>query len=322
MIRKKILKNIEDTYTTEQELLKSLDITHEKLKEHILNLKDVGYEIVYDEEKGYKLQETPDILAPYEISRGLKTEKIGNSIHFYDELESTNDTAKKFVKEDAKEGTVIIAEKQTAGRTRKYDGWVSPEGGIYMTIILRPDVPLIEASKLTIVTGVAIAKTLHDKFGINAGIKWPNDILINDKKIAGILTEAVTNYSSSELEAVLVGIGIDVNIEDEDIPEELQNVATTVKKEINEELKRADILRVFLYIFEELYEEFNNGNFKYIVSEWRRLSATTGNRVKVYKNGRVLFADAVGITNEGILIVEKDDKTLEKITSGEVEILK
>lgn len=322
MIRKKILKNIEDTYTTEQELLKSLDITHEKLKEHILNLKDVGYEIVYDEEKGYKLQETPDILAPYEISRGLKTEKIGNSIHFYDELESTNDTAKKFVKEDAKEGTVIIAEKQTAGRTRKYDGWVSPEGGIYMTIILRPDVPLIEASKLTIVTGVAIAKTLHDKFGINAGIKWPNDILIDDKKIAGILTEAVTNYSTSELEAVLVGIGIDVNIEDEDIPEELQDVATTVKKEINEELKRADILRVFLYIFEELYEEFKNGNFKYIVSEWRRLSSTTGNRVKVYKNGRVLFADAVGITNEGILIVEKDDGKLEKITSGEVEILK
>ena len=322
MIRKKILKNIEDTYTTEQELLKSLDITHEKLKEHILKLKDVGYKIVYDEEKGYKLQETPDILAPYEISRGLKTEKIGNSIHFYDELESTNDTAKKFVKEDAKEGTVIIAEKQTAGRTRKYDGWVSPEGGIYMTIILRPDVPLIEASKLTIVTGVAIAKTLHDKFGINAGIKWPNDILIDDQKIAGILTEAVTNYSTSELEAVLVGIGIDVNIEDEDIPEELQDVATTVKKEINEELKRADILRVFLYIFEELYEEFNKGNFKYIVSEWRRLSSTTGNRVKVYKNGRVLFADAVGITNEGILIVEKDDGKLEKITSGEVEILK
>lgn len=322
MIRKKILKDIENSYVTEIELLNHLNITNEKLHDHISNLKNVGYDIVFDEKKGYKLEKAPDILEPYEISRGLKTNRIGNNIHFYDELESTNDTAKKFVEEDAKEGTVIIAGHQTAGRTRKYAGWISPEGGIYMTLILRPELSLVEASKLTIVTGVAIAKTLHDEFGIDAGIKWPNDILINDKKIAGILTEAVTDYSTNKLKAVLVGIGIDVNIDENDIPKELESVATSVKKEIEKELNRAELLRVFLHIFEELYDEFINGNFKYIVSEWRRLSATTGNRVKVYKNARVIFADAVGITNEGILIVERDDGTLEKITSGEVQILK
>ncbi len=320
MIRKKILKNIENKYVTEDELLSKLDITNEKLKKHMLNLKDVGYQIEFDQDKGYKLGDVPDILEPYEVSRGLKTEKIGNNIHFYDKIGSTNNTAKKFVEEGAKEGTVIIAGKQTAGRTRKYDGWVSPEGGIYMTLILRPDLPLIEASKLTIVTGVAIAKTLHDQFNIDAGIKWPNDILIGNKKIAGILTEAVSDYN--QLKAVLVGIGIDVNIDEKDIPERLRKTATSVKKEVNKEFNRAEILRVFFKIFEDLYDEFINGNFKYIVSEWRRLSSTTGNRVKVYKHGKAIFADAVGITNQGILIIERENGKLEKITSGEIEILK
>ena len=321
MIRKKILKNIEDSYVTEEELLEKLDITHEKLKDHILNLKDVGYDILYDLDKGYKLKDVPDILDAYEVARGLKTEMMGNSIHFYDTLESTNDTAKKFVEDGAKEGSVIIAGSQTAGRTRKYDDWVSPEGGIYMTLILRPKVALQEASKLTIVTGVAIAKTLHDKFGINAGIKWPNDILIGDKKISGILTEAVTNYETNELEAVLVGIGIDANIKEEDIPDDLKEVATTIKKEIDKRINRADILRTFLGVFEELYKEFNKGNFKYIIAEWRILSSTTGNRVKVYKNGKVTYGDAVGITNKGLLIVEDDDGKLIKISSGVVEII-
>ena len=169
--------------------------------------------------------------------------------------------------------------------------------------------------------GVAIAKTLHDKFGINAGIKWPNDILIGDKKISGILTEAVTNYETNELEAVLVGIGIDANIKEEDIPDDLKEVATTIKKEIDKRINRADILRTFLGVFEELYKEFNKGNFKYIIAEWRRLSSTTGNRVKVYKNGKVTYGDAVGITNKGLLIVEDDDGKLIKISSGVVEII-
>jgi BirA family biotin operon repressor/biotin-[acetyl-CoA-carboxylase] ligase len=144
-------------------------------------------------------------------------------------------------------------------------------------------------------------------------------LLIGNKKICGILTEAVTNQD--KLESVLVGIGIDVNINDEDIPQKLQSVATSVKKETQIELNRAEIIRSFFKIFEELYEEFKKGNFKHIVSEWRRLSSTTGNRVKVYKKGEVLIADAVGITNEGALIVETDEGKLEKITSGECIII-
>lgn len=318
MIRKNILKNIEEEYATESELLKKLEISQEKLKKNMEILKEAGYKIVHDD-KGYKLEDTPDIVEPFEVSRGLSSKYIGHNIHFYEEVESTNNTAKKFVENNAPEGTVIIAEHQTAGRSRKRADWISPEGGIYMTMILRPEVTLLEASKLTIVTGVSIAKTLHDKFDVNVGIKWPNDLLIGNKKICGILTEAVTE--KDKLEAVLVGIGIDVNIDEKDIPDEIQNIATSVKKETNIELNRAEIMREFFKTFEDLYEEFKIDNFKYIVSEWRRLSSTTGNRVKVYKDGKAVIADAVGITNNGALIIETDDGKLEKITSGECIII-
>ncbi|MBR3212913.1 MAG: biotin--[Methanosphaera sp.] len=259
------------------------------------------------------------MIEPFEIERNLSTKYIAHNIHFYQEVTSTNDIAKKFVDNDAPEGTVIIAEQQTAGRSRSKNDWASPEGGIWMTLILKPEVTLLEASKLTIVTGVAIAKTLHDKFNLDAGIKWPNDIMIGNKKICGILTEAVTDYD--DLKAVLIGVGIDVNINQSDLPDNLQDIATTVSEESTEEIKRAEIMKVFFSIFEELYEEFKNGQFKHIIGEWRRLSSTTGNRVKVYKDGKAMLADAVGIDNQGALIVELDDGSLEKIISGECIII-
>ncbi len=319
MMNNKILENIQDEYVTESELINKLNITHEKLKEDIKKLEETGYEINIDDDKGLKLEEAPDILEPYEIKRGLESKYIGHCIHFYDEVESTSDTAREYLENNAEEGTVIIAGRQTAGRSRKKDDWASPEGGIYMTMILKPDITLTQAPKLTIVTGVAIAKTLHDHFNIDVGIKWPNDILIEKKKICGILTEGIGEYD--QLDAVLIGIGIDVNMSENKLPDDVQNVATTIKEEVNTKINRAEIIRVFFKVFEELYEKYQDGEFKYIVSEWRRLSATTGNRVKVYTNGRSIYADAVGIDNEGFLIVETDEGELEKITSGRVLII-
>ncbi len=320
MIRKNILKYIENEYVTENDLIERLNTNHEKLNENIIKLIDAGYEIKHNDEKGYKLISTPDILEPFEIQRNLTAKYIGHSIHYYKEVTSTNDIAEKFVELEEPEGSVIIAEKQTAGRSRKKTDWISPEGGIWMTLILRPDVDLLQASKLTIVTGVALAKTLNDDFDIQAGIKWPNDILIDDKKMCGILTEAITE--KDKIKAVLVGIGVDVNIDEEKIPDDLKPIATTINKHVNKAIKRSDILNAFFNHFEIFYDEFIKGNFKYTINEWRRLSTTTGKRVKVYKKGKALCADAIGIDNTGALIVELDDGKLEKITSGEVKILK
>ncbi len=319
MTIKEILENIQDDYVTESELIDNLNITHEKLKTHIEELRDSGYEINIDEDKGLKLENAPDILEPYEIKRGLESKYIGHTIHFFDEVESTSDTAREFLDKGAEEGTVIIAGSQTAGRSRKVDDWASPEGGIYMTMILRPDLTLTQAPKLTIVTGVAIAKTLHDHFNLDVGIKWPNDLLIDNKKICGILTEAIGDFD--KLDAVLIGIGIDVNMSEQNLPEDIQDIATSIREEVNTRMSRADIIRTFFKVFEDLYEQYQNGEFKYIVSEWRRLSATTGNRVKVYTSGKSIYADAVGINNDGELIVETDEGELEKITSGRVIIL-
>ena len=170
MIRKHILKKIQEEYVTESELLEKLNITHENLKENLLKLKDAGYDIRFEDKKGYKLFSSPDIIEPFEIKRNLSTNYIAQNIHFYQEVTSTNDIAKKFVDNDAPEGTVIVAEQQTAGRSRSKNDWASPEGGIWMTLVVKPEVTLLEASKLTIVTGVAIAKTLHDHFNIPACI--------------------------------------------------------------------------------------------------------------------------------------------------------
>lgn len=320
-MKKNILRNIAEEYVTESELIEKLNITHEHLKEHIAILQDAGYDIRHEKEKGYKLFNTPDILEPFEVERNLKTKYMAHNIHYYKEVTSTNDIAKDLIKNDEPEGSVVIAEQQSAGRSRKNREWASPEGGIWMTLILKPNVSLLEASKLTIVAGVSIAKTLHDEYDIDAGIKWPNDILIGSKKICGILTEAVTD-ENNDIKAILIGIGMDINVDKEDIPENLQNIATSVKEETHKELKRAEILNVFFKIFEDFYEEFKAGDIKNIISEWRRLSSTTGNRVKVYKDRKAIIADAVGISNEGALIVELDDGSLEKITSGECFILK
>ena len=136
-----------------------------------------------------------------------------------------------------------------------------------MTMILRPEVSLKEASKLTIVTGVAIAKTLHDVFDIDVGIKWPNDLLIGNKKICGILTEAVTDYD--EIKAVLVGIGVDVNFDEDKLPDKLKDVATSVKAELDTEYNRAEIIKEFFKVFEELYEQYKNmtSNILYLSGE-------------------------------------------------------
>ena len=228
MIRKKILNNIENDYNSEKELIKKLDITKCKLEETIEQLEKKGY-IINKTEKGYKLKDTPDILEPFEIKRKLETKIIGKTIHFYKEVKSTNTIATDFLKNGAEDGTIIVAESQKAGKSRKGREWVSPKGGLWLTMILRPKIEIEYAPRLTLVAGVAVAKSLRENFGLDATIKWPNDILINSRKICGILTEAI--IEDDTLEGVLVGVGIDINNDKSSLPEHLQSQTTTMSEE-------------------------------------------------------------------------------------------
>jgi BirA family biotin operon repressor/biotin-[acetyl-CoA-carboxylase] ligase len=311
-----ILYKNKGKYVLPTEITSLLNINEEELKENVETLEECGYVFNSTPELGVSLVESTNLLLPYEIKRGLETDYIGQNIHYFSEIDSTNNVAKKLAEEGAEEGTIIIAETQTRGRGRRGKQWISPAGGVWMSIILRPQIPPSEAPQLTLMTGVAAAETINNKFGLDVGIKWPNDILIGTRKVCGILTEANAKFST--LDYVVVGIGIDANVNTENFPSDIQKSATSLKKELNEDISGPELVQEFLKIFEDHYNEFKSGNFPEILGEWRKMSKTIGSYVEVRKQlGKIVRGEAIGITNEGALILELNDGKLRKIISGE-----
>jgi BirA family biotin operon repressor/biotin-[acetyl-CoA-carboxylase] ligase len=316
----KILHQNKDEYVPRTKLASEVGISESQLAEAIDKLQKEGYVIDSSPDNGYCLSKIPNRLLPYELQRDLSTEYIGREVHYYSEVDSTNEVAKRLANEGAPEGTIVIAESQRSGRGRRGKKWLSPSGGVWMTIILRPDIPPAKAPQLTLVTGVAVAETLDEECKLDVGIKWPNDILIGEKKVCGILTEA--SISPQGLEYVVVGVGIDLNVDVKTFPPELRNGATSLKQELEKEIYSVKLVQRFLKNFETLYNDFKTGNFPKILKEWRKLSKTIGLNVEVHKKGKVVRGEAVGITNEGVLILEMDDGSLRKVISGECMHLK
>jgi BirA family biotin operon repressor/biotin-[acetyl-CoA-carboxylase] ligase len=318
MVKEKILdllyKN-QGEYIAGDELSSQLGLSRTKIWDEIQYLKEDGYVIDSSPQDGYLLVKSPNRLFPFEIRKGLESSYMGQEIHYFKKVDSTNDVAKELAEEGAPEGTIVIAEQQTRGKARHGKTWLSPEGGVWMTMILRPKVPPSKAPLLTLVTGVAAATTIYHEFNINVGIKWPNDILIGDKKACGILTEAKSD--SGDLEYVVVGIGIDLNVDVDQFPPDLRFGATSLKNEMDRELRGASLVQKFLKNFEDLYEDFKEGKFPEILAEWRRMSKTIGRKVEVRKTGRVVYGEAVGINKDGVLILELEDGSLRKVLSGE-----
>ncbi|RJS49111.1 MAG: biotin--[acetyl-CoA-carboxylase] ligase [Methanobacterium sp.] len=311
-----ILHKNKGKYVFHKELASSLDISPEEVETNIDKLKELGYQFDFSSNLGYRLKESSTLLLPFEIKRDLETKYIGREIHYFSEVDSTNNMAKKLAEKGAEEGTMVIAETQSRGRGRRGKKWISPEGGIWMSTILRPHIPPADAPKLTLMTGVAVAKTLKKEFGLDVGIKWPNDILIGGKKVCGILTEANAKFNT--VDYVVVGIGIDANVDTKIFPSEVVQLATSLKEELEEEIDRVKLVQSLSKIFEETYEEFKSGNFPDILNDWRNLSTTIGSYVEVRKRlGKIVRGEAIGITNTGALILELDDNTLRKVISGE-----
>lgn len=310
----KLLYDKKDGYLTSLEIQSAIDISETQVTDQIQNLRDKGY-VIDSTNSGFRLTGVPNLLLPYEIKKNLHTKFLGKNIHFFKEVDSTNDVARELAREGAEEGTIVVAESQRSGKGRRGKKWISPSGGVWMTIILRPDIEPVKAPQLTLVTGVAVAETLDQECGLNIGIKWPNDILIGDKKVSGILTEVETK--KGEVDYVLVGIGIDLNMDISNFPPDLRGGATSLKAELDREIQGAELVQRFLQRFEILYSKFKDGEFREILTEWRKLSSTIGKYVEVHKKGRTVYGEAVGVNKDGKLILELDDGTLRKVVSGE-----
>lgn len=308
----------QEGFLSGEDIGRELSITRAAVWKGIKKLREEGYEIEAVTNRGYRLTNPETMYNKRELEQGLKTKTMGQTIYFYEETDTTNNRARELALEGAPEGTLVVAEKQTAGRGRRGKVWESPLGtGIWMSLVLRPQITPTEASVLTLLCGLATAEAIEAETGLSAGIKWPNDILINGKKAVGILTEM--DCEMSEVHFVIPGIGINVNTAS--FPPEIAEIATSLYLECGKTVSRRRLVHRVLERLEEHYETFlRTGSFAAMLEDYRKHCITLGKEVHVL--GREpFFAEALDITPEGELLVRRADNGKEEVVfSGEVSI--
>ncbi|MBU1726131.1 MAG: biotin--[acetyl-CoA-carboxylase] ligase [Candidatus Omnitrophica bacterium] len=315
MLQEKIvdfLKKNED-YVSGEEISERLKISRQALWKHIQELKESGYDIIAVPHLGYKLNSLPDRLFEYEVSRGLNTQIIGKKIYYFESIASTMEQAMELGLKGAPEGAIVLAELQTRGKGRLGRSWFSPKHkGIYLSLILRPKILPSQASVLTLLAAVSVCEAIKNATGLEIQIKWPNDILINNKKLGGILTEL-----SAEMDRVsflVIGIGLNVNNE----KKSLISGATSIKEIRKENSSRVVLLQELLRKIEDNYLLFQKKGAHPIIEKWREHGITIGKRVKVYCQKEHIEGEAVDIDNDGGLLVRKDSGVTEKVMAGDV----
>ncbi len=254
-----------------------------------------------------------------QLQDGLRTKRLGRRILFSREIDSTNEWAKELAMNGAYEGTVVIVETQTAGRGRLGREWVSPTGGLWFSLILRPKLRPAEAVKLTFVAGLAVAKVLREMFDLKAETKWPNDVLVNKRKICGILNEM--NTTDETVNFVVVGIGINANFDVEKaLPEQLKKVATSLENELGRKVRLEKLFGALLEQLENLYELFTKKGFDSILEGWKNYAGFLGHQVEVKSLTEELGGLALDVDHDGALVLRLKDGTRKHVFVGDVSL--
>jgi BirA family transcriptional regulator, biotin operon repressor / biotin---[acetyl-CoA-carboxylase] ligase len=313
----KILK--EEVHISGQQLGEKLNISRTAIWKHINELRRLGYRIDSSPGSGYTFVHGTSLIVPDEIAIDLKTTVMGRSIVYRQQVTSTQDVAERYARKGAKEGTLIITESQTKGRGRMGRVWSSPpEGGIYWSLILRPNLKPANIIQIPLVVGVALAKTITKVTKLPAKIKWPNDILIGKKKVAGILTE--TNCELDKVNYVIPGIGVNVNTRISLLPNEVRANATSLSEEYGETVSRVDLIRQFLIYFEKLYFEFIDLGLMPVLKQWRLMNNTLGSTVRVFDDKTEIIGEAVDLDEDGFLLIKDGHGKIHRIISGDVSL--
>jgi BirA family biotin operon repressor/biotin-[acetyl-CoA-carboxylase] ligase len=308
-----------DDYVSGEAISDKLGLTRAAVWKHVEALRSHGYRIDAVPARGYRLIEVPDKLTPLELRPLLNTHDVGQVLHWYEEIGSTNDRARELAEEGAEHGEVVIAEAQTAGRGRRGRLWVSPaRKNLCFSVILRPDLPPARAPELTLVASVALCDALRQA-GVQAGIKWPNDLLASERKIAGVLTELAAE--ADRVHWVVIGAGVNVNAREEDFPEELRGEATSVLLERGEPAPRALFAAACLTALEGWIDRHAEEGFAVVREAWRERSMTLGREVTVRTDGREIVGTAEDIDDAGALLV-RGPAGLERILAGDVALLR
>ncbi|HHY77139.1 MAG TPA: biotin--[acetyl-CoA-carboxylase] ligase [Clostridiales bacterium] len=318
-ILKELIEN-RNRYISGQELSKKFGVSRTAIWKYIKKLKEEGFVIESVTNKGYILISSPDALYPVEIKRNLKTEFIGKEIIYLDSVDSTNNYGKELASRGFNDGILIVAEEQTKGRGRLGREWISQKGkGIWMTIMLKPDLKPDMASQVTLIAALSVLRGIKNVTDIDVMIKWPNDLVINGKKVCGILTELgaeidIINY-------LCVGIGINVNSEEDDFNKIGLNTATSLKVTVGKTIDRKRLIVEILESFENLYKQFlQKGSIDYMLEEYKKHLVNLGKEVKIILKNDEVKGIAEDVNGKGHLMVRLDNGHLMEVSSGEVSV--
>jgi len=308
-----------DEFVSGEAISNKLGLTRAAVWKHVESLRAQGYRIDAVPARGYRLTGVPDRLTPLELRPLLNTHDLGRVVHWFEEISSTSDRAKELADQGAEHGEVVVAEAQTSGRGRRGRAWASPaRKNLYFSVVLRPELPPARAPELTLVGSVAVCDALRQA-GVQAGIKWPNDLLASGRKIAGILTELAAE--PDRVEWVVLGAGVNVNARPEDFPAEVRDEATSVLLERGQAAPRALFAAACLTALEDWIDRHAEEGFGPIREAWRERSVTLGREVVVTVDGRELAGVAEDIDETGALLV-RTRVGVERIISGDVQLLR
>lgn len=318
-MKEKILALLQNakTYLSGQEISEKFGVSRTAVWKVIRQLENEGYEIDAVRNRGYRLRTVPDILTEERLQKCIQTDWAGNCVAMFEEIDSTNNEAKRKAEAGAGHGTLVVSEIQTAGKGRRGRNWVSAKGdGIWMSLILKPDIEPANASMLTLVMALAVVSAIRGLTGAKAEIKWPNDIVLNKKKVCGILTEM--SAEPDLINHIVVGVGI--NVHNEKFPDDIQDKATSIFAETGNKITRAELIALTLKRFEHYYAQFCRfQDMTALLEEYNDQLVNTGREVAVLDPKQEYRGTARGINGRGELMVQTEDG-MRNVASGEVSV--
>lgn len=305
-------------YVSGQQLCEQFGVSRTAVWKVIRQLKEEGYEIEAVKNKGYRICEIPDVMTSEEVQSRLYTRWMSQNCVYLESVDSTNNYAKRLAEEGAADGTLVIADEQTGGKGRRGRHWETPKGAnIAMTLLIRPQIRPEHASRLTLLMAMAVAEGIRQVTGLDAEIKWPNDVVVHGKKVCGILTEM--NTEVDYINYVVLGTGINVN--QETFPEEIQHIAGSLCKELGTKVCRAELAACIMERLETLYETFlKTEDLSELYQEYNELCVNRGHEIRVLEPGNEYVGTTDGINERGELVVQKKDGETVCVYAGEVSV--
>jgi BirA family biotin operon repressor/biotin-[acetyl-CoA-carboxylase] ligase len=313
-----LLREHPSTFLSGEEISRRLRVSRTAVWKRIERLRTLGYEIEASTRSGYRLIQSPDLLTPSEVKPLLRTKWMGKTIHYFQTLDSTNSKAYQLALNGAEEGEVVVSESQEKGRGRLGRQWFSPPYlNLYLSVILRPKISPHQASLNTLMAAVATADAIKKFSGLRPLIKWPNDILLRDRKVAGLLNEI--HSETDRIHFVILGIGVNLNMDEKMFSKEIRTVATSLKIEMGQTVSRKAFLQFFLQELERWYSIFLEKGSAIILKAWRDRAHIKGRQVKVTSFGKTVAGIAIDVDSDGALILETEDGKRKRVVAGDIE---